>query len=403
MADMRHSIVPRLIGGAVEPMVGGQLIGITGENLQRLRLSIVVSEGDHVRMGDLLLSDRKRPWITVVSPVEGRVSKLELGPRRGIAALEITPGTGNDARLFEVTSVTSREGLTALMVAAGLWSALRSRPFGRIPDPAQRVDALFVTLTAGRSGAPDPLVAISGLTGWFERGLAALPFLTSGPVYLCHPREFSAPNLPTVKPVAFRTGLPSAHIHTLHPVAFGGNAWQIGWQDVVALGHLIETGRIWSSRIVALSGKAVARPGLILAPIGARLHDIAAGRLNRMSLRLLAGGETGQAQTFLRPSIDQIAAVSHRDSRAGGRLRRLSVSLRSALIPNAWDERQAPPGILPVPLLRALASGDTEKARDLGALGLIEEDLADLSQSLDGNADYRMLLRQTLDELEDMA
>lgn len=59
-----------------------------------------------------------------------------------------------------------------------------------------------------------------------------------------------------------------------------------------------------------------------------------------------------------------------------------------------------PPGILAVPLLRALASGDLTAARDLGVLGLIEEDLMALNARLRGHPDYRVLLRQTLDELE---
>ena len=39
-------------------------------------------------------------------------------------------------------------------------------------------------------------------------------------------------------------------------------------------------------------------------------------------------------------------------------------------------------------------------ARDLGALGLIEEDLAAISHRLRGDVDYPALLRSTLDALE---
>ena len=53
-----------------------------------------------------------------------------------------------------------------------------------------------------------------------------------------------------------------------------------------------------------------------------------------------------------------------------------------------------------VPLLRALQLGDVERARDLGALELVEEDVAALSQACLSNSDYGRLLRIVLDQLE---
>ncbi|NNE62525.1 MAG: hypothetical protein HKN34_00440, partial [Gammaproteobacteria bacterium] len=59
----------------------------------------------------------------------------------------------------------------------------------------------------------------------------------------------------------------------------------------------------------------------------------------------------------------------------------------------------APAGILAVPLLRALSSGDVERARDLGALELVEDDMALLSYCCTSGADYGQLLRKTLNQI----
>jgi Na+-transporting NADH:ubiquinone oxidoreductase subunit A len=59
----------------------------------------------------------------------------------------------------------------------------------------------------------------------------------------------------------------------------------------------------------------------------------------------------------------------------------------------------APPGILPVPLLRALLVGDADRARQLGALELVEEDLMLLSYVCPSKTDYGLLLRKVLDQL----
>jgi Na+-transporting NADH:ubiquinone oxidoreductase subunit A len=59
-----------------------------------------------------------------------------------------------------------------------------------------------------------------------------------------------------------------------------------------------------------------------------------------------------------------------------------------------------PLDILPVPLLRALAVGDTELAKDLGCLELEEEDLALCSFVCPGKQDYGALLRAALSRIE---
>ncbi|MFC3058767.1 hypothetical protein [Paenirhodobacter populi] len=400
----RPSRVPLVAGPVGDVRLHGTL-GFVGSDLAALRPVLAVAEGQRVAAGSRLLSDRRRPWIVLVAPVAGEVVRLEPGPRRGISALEIRAG-GDEALEFDTTAAGSREGLIALMVQSGLWTALRARPFGRVPNPATTPDALFVTATEARRGAPDAAAVIAEYEPWFRPGLAALTALTPGRTWLCHRRGHPPPQVPGVTPRGFPDGpggLPGAHVHALHPVAHGGSVWQIGWQDVIALGCLLETGRIWRHRIVALSGSGVLRPELLAVPPGARLHDIAAGRLIAGSTRLVAGGaEDGLPVPFLRRDIRQVTALRHRLREPGrGWLRQLAHAARPALIPNALDERLAPPGIAPVPFLRALAAGDVETARRLGALGLIEEDLALLNARFGRQGtDYTALLRQTLDDLE---
>jgi Na+-transporting NADH:ubiquinone oxidoreductase subunit A len=345
-----------------------------------------------VAAGSPLFHDRKRPWNVAVSPVSGVVSRLDPGPRRSIAALEITP-EGEEAVEFDLAGAGTREGLIELMIGSGLWPFVRARPFGKVADPATHPEALFITATEGFDGAPDPDAVIAACRDWFWRGVRALPVLTGGATYLCHRLGPDLPALPGVTARAFADGLAGAHIHELHPVAHGGMVWQIGWQQ----------------RVVAVSGPAVTRPGLVAAAPGSRLHHIADGRLADVPLRLLAGSrETGLATPFLAPGMRQVTALAHHGaSMRAGRLHRLLRPLVAPFIPNFWDEQASPPGVLPVPLLRALGSGDVEAARRLGVLGLVEENIAGLNAHLgdgeNGGLDYRTLLRQTLDELEAMA
>src|SRR5690606_19545877 len=108
--------------------------------------------------------------------------------------------------------------------------------------------------------AADPRVAIGLDAEAFRRGLAALPALTAGPVFVCR-----APGPPLGEDAGARigevtvsgphpAGLPGTHIHHLAPVANGRQVWHILYQDVIAIGALLETGRVPMERIVALSG-----------------------------------------------------------------------------------------------------------------------------------------------------
>ena len=174
---------------------------------------------------------------------------------------------------------------------------------------------------------------------------------------------------------------------------------------MIGIGCLLDTGRIWSQRVVALTGPGTRNPRHVLAPPGANLNDLFGTSLTTPAVQLLSGSPLGgTVEHFLRRYDVQATAIPH------GRPRRRSfldnylsfdvARLPSPLIPNAVHERAAPCGILPVPFLRAISTGDVETAAKLGALELVEEDLALLSHVDGAGTDFGALLRTTLDELE---
>jgi Na+-transporting NADH:ubiquinone oxidoreductase subunit A len=71
-----------------------------------------------------------------------------------------------------------------------------------------------------------------------------------------------------------------------------------------------------------------------------------------------------------------------------------------AMVPIGMYEDVMPLDILPTFLLRSMATGDLEKAEQLGALELDEEDLALCTMVCPGKNDYGKMLRDTLDTIE---
>ena len=114
----------------------------------------------------------------------------------------------------------------ALLLETGLWSALRTRPYSRVPASRRpcrtRSSSPRSTRTRMR---PDPQVVLAGREADFAAGLAAADATShAGPVYLC--AAAGSRSTPAPGPRAERhefagphpAGLPGLHIHRLHPV-----------------------------------------------------------------------------------------------------------------------------------------------------------------------------------------
>ncbi len=247
----------------------------------------------------------------------------------------------------------------------------------------------------------------------FRSGLDLLAVLTDGPVFVCQ-----APGPPLadegkgrIRCVRFQgshpAGLPGTHIHRLAPVGDGRVVWQIGYQDVIAIGNLLATGSVWTERIVSLAGPGVREPRLLRTRLGASLDALTEGELRPGNFRIVSGSPlSGRVAGYLGRYHSQVSVLPASGERAAAPL--LSRLFGNGhdppppLIPIAAFERAMALDIPPVPLLRALSVGDTQTAQRLGCLELIEEDVALLSYVCASKSDYGALLRAILNDLEEV-
>ena len=382
-------------------------LALLGSDYRGINPELLCQAGDEVRAGSAVMRDARRPAVQVVAPRSGIVSKVERGPRRKLVALHIDVDDSLVEREFTRPASQEKEAQREFMLKTGIWSSLRTRPFGNIPDPAAEPAALFITALDAEPRAPQPAPIIEAFAPEFSAAVDALACISSAPLYLCHAPDYkprfdaASGAISAVFDGGPCAGLPGVHIQALCPIGFaGGEVWHIGYQEVIALGHLLLHGKPWLQRVISLGGEAVDNPRCLQVSVGAAIDDLLAGETCDGPLQLRAGSAiygrpldpgqawltAGQRQlTVTRRSADEAPAE---DPGVG------------ALIPGDWLEALAPPGVLPVPLLRALQLGDAERARELGALELVEEDLAALSSACVSNSDYGRLLRRVLDQLE---
>ena len=424
-------------------------VALLADDYVGLRPTMHVAEGDDVRRGELLFEDKKRPGVRFTSPAAGTVEAVHRGERRSFRSIVIAlgrdeqEGRGGASVGFSSFSGRHPSGLAGddvreLLLESGLWSAIRARPFGRIADPLTRPRSIFVTAIDTEPLAPRVEVVLDGAHGPFEHGLKALAQMTDGAVYVCTAPDARVP-VPAGDP--FRreefagvhpAGSPGVHIHRLDPVNRNRQVWHVGYQDVVAIGRLFETGELAVERVVALAGPALSRPRLVRTRLGAALADVLAGESIDEEVRVVSGSllagrpASGAVTGFLGRYHRQICLIREGREREWlgwlrPGLRKFSASRaflstlwrgqrfpfttstngsRRAIVPIGLYERVMPLDLLPTPLLRALVMDDVERAEELGCLELEEDDLALCSFVCPSKLDYGAALRRVLTTLE---
>ncbi|TNF76542.1 MAG: Na(+)-translocating NADH-quinone reductase subunit A [Acidobacteria bacterium] len=416
-----------------------------------MRPTMQVVVGDTVKRGQLLFEDKKMPGVRYTSPGAGKVVAVNRGERRALQSVVVdlarseTEGRSGAAEEQTFGSFTGKppSSLTGsqveqLLIESGMWTALRARPFSKVATPETRPRSIFVTAIDTQPLAPAVGVVLQGKENKFQRGLTALTKLTEGAVYVCvgagevlelpdeervRREEFSGPH---------PAGTAGFHIHTLDPVDRNKTVWHIGYQDVIAIGHLLETGKLDVERIVSLAGPVVKKPRLLRTRIGASIDDLVAGELDDGDNRVISGSvlagrsAMGDVLGYLGRYHQQITAMAEGRERefmgwmapGAGKYSTINTfvsalmpgkkfafttstngSLR-AVVPIGMYEKVMPMDIEPTYLLKSLLMHDIEMAEEFGCLELDEEDLALCTFVCPGKNDYGPYLREVLTTIE---
>ncbi|MCQ2035963.1 Na(+)-translocating NADH-quinone reductase subunit A [Stutzerimonas stutzeri] len=414
-------------------------VAVVGFDYPTMKPTMAVQVGDRVKLGQILFSDKKSEGVHYTAPGAGVVSAVHRGEKRVLQSVVIDL-EGDEEVTFTSYSPAQLDGLSGEQVRenlqqSGLWTALRTRPFSKVPAVDATPASIFVTAIDTHPLAADPAIIIAEQPEAFEAGLKVLTNLAK--VFLCKAPNASLPgeSLAKVQVESFNgphpAGLAGTHIHFLDPVSASKSVWTIGYQDVIAVGKLFTSGRLSVERVVALAGPVVEQPRLVRARLGANLDELTAGELqpgaNRVVSGSLLGGRTAHGAFaylgryhqqvsclregkeremlhYMRPGVEKHSILNIYISKLmAGKKFAFSTSTNGsprAMVPVGNYEEVMPLDVLPTQLLRALIVGDTEVAQKLGCLELDEEDLALCSYVCAGKYEYGPILRDNLTRIE---
>lgn len=416
-------------------------VAVIGPDYHGMKPTMEVAVGDKVKLGQLLFSDKKNEGVRYTAPAAGTVAAIHRGERRMLQAVVIDVA-GDEAETFTPLTEAELNGASAerlrdLLNEAGLWAALRTRPYSKVPALDSKPHAIFISAMDTNPLAADPQVVLKERADDFILGLKVLARLTEGKVYVSKApgadipvatgEQFSVNEFGGVHPA----GNVGTHIHYLDAVSAKKTVWTINYQDVAAYGAFITSGRIDTRRVVALAGPAVNKPRLLRTRIGANLDELTAGELKGQNNRVISGSVFGGRSAsgpyaylgryhtqvsvlkegidrpmmqYMRPGINLFSVLNIYLSKLNPSKRfNFTTSTNGserAMVPVGSYEKVMPLDILPTQLLRALIVNDTESAQDLGCLELEEEDLALCTFVCPGKYEYGPLLRDNLTMIE---
>ena len=410
-------------------------VGLVGFDTPGIKPKMAVAEGDRVKLGQTLFIDKRNPEVKYTAPGAGRIQAVNRGERRVLNSVVIEL-EGDDAEAFPTNSSDEGE-IRKTLCASGLCTCLRTRPFGRIPQPDARPNSIFVTAINTNPLAGNPALVIDEDSEAFLAGVRVLSKLTDGKVFVCTRPDsgIPVPDGEQFEHAEFAgphpAGLVGTHIHFLDPVSAHKTVWHIGYQNTMAIGRLFRDGRLPTERVIAFGGPMVEKPRLIRTQRGASTADLLQGELKPGDSRVISGsvlsghrasGMLGWLGTY----HNQISVLNEDRSRefmhwmrpgrrkysasrafAGAFMHNSDFPLTTtqngsprAMVSIGAFERVMPLDILPTVLLKALLVRDTDSAQQLGCLELDEEDLALCSFVCNGKYNYGPHLRKALDDIE---
>ncbi len=415
-------------------------VAILGEEYVGMKPTMRVREGDRVKKGQVLFEDKKTQGVKYTAPASGIVSQVNRGAKRVLQSVVIKI-EGNDKVEFakydasELTNI-GRDTVVKNLVDSGLWTALRTRPFSKVPEIDSEPASIFVTAMDTNPLAPDAELIIKENEEAFKNGLTLISRLAKK-VHVCKKggsnvgattggnvevHELSGPH---------PAGLAGTHIHLIDPVDASKTVWSIGYQDVIAAGLLFTTGELNTDRIISVAGPVVKNPRLVRTQLGASTDELVKGECegdeNRVisgsvlsgstaygshaylgryhnQVSVLAEGREKELLGWIVPGANKFSVtrsfISHFNPKKLFNMTTSTGGSDRSMVPLGNYERVMPLDLLPTLLLRDMLSGDNDGAVSLGMLELDEEDLALCTFVCPGKYEYGPILRECLTTIE---
>ena len=403
--------------------------------------ALLVKEGDRVKRGTPLFTDKQGKGILFVSPSNGRVSEISRGERRAITEIVISrdgkTSPVKNPSLRRLNPEASREDHIKVLLASGLFPSFRQRPYAVVADPSSTPRDIFISAFDTSPLAPSISAILEGNGDDLATGLKVLSRLTEGRVHV----SISKDDIRTERLLYGATevevhrfggphpaGCVGVQIHHIAPVRHARDiVWYCSPESAVRIGRFFNTGKLSFETTVAIAGPAAPVRGHFRTLMGARISSLLQGRAEQPGTRYISGnvltGRTAGYNGFvgfydncvsiiseasreeflgwLRPGINKESASRSFLSRFLPGIRpRIDTNRNGSVRPYVATgiyEKVLPMDIHPVHLIKSILAADIEEMEGLGIYEVAEEDLALCEYICPSKTNMQEILRRGID------
>ena len=112
-------------------------VAVLGNEYVGMKPTMLVEEGQYVKLGQTLFTDKKNPRVHFTAPGAGKITSIKRGAKRVLQAV-IIELEGDDEITFQAYESSQLDGLSRddvkeNLLNSGLWTALRTRPYSKSP------------------------------------------------------------------------------------------------------------------------------------------------------------------------------------------------------------------------------------------------------------------------------
>lgn len=383
--------------------------------LTGLRLRLLKKEGENILQGEPLLEDKDIANRIFISPTCGKILQVRRGKKLLIESVVIEK-TSDEHFDYGNFDLSSKEQILQTLCKTGLLSLIRMRPFDFMARSDLLPKKIFIKAIESAPFVPSAEMQVEGYDKEFQKGLSVLSTFVEGNIYLVFKKGTSCKAFTEAKDVKKHTtegvhpvGNSSVHIHHIDPIKdLTDITWTLTVQDVISIGFLIENGKHFLTRIVAIAGDIdPSRRGYYKMPLGVSIKELIKDIDLDSNARLISGdplmGKIVTKDDFLGFFHTCFCVINQSSQRKFLHFLRLGKNTytatgaylsaflnkkklysfttalhgeeRAFIDPNVYD-RLSPMNIPIVPLIKAVLAEDFETAKMLGLLEIAPEDFA---------------------------
>ena len=438
--DLNFAGKPKKVFGK---LANPEILTVSPLDFPGLKPKILVKEGDEVKIGTPLFSDKLNSDLIFCSPGGGKVIKIQIGERRRIEYILIQLSSNEESEPLstyndnEIKNLKTDDIIQQLL-KTGLWYLIRQRPFSKIANPSLKPKSIFIAANPTAPFSPDYEFVMEDDLSGFQQGLDILGKLTDGDVNLVISKDTTLKALSMAGGVNIHqfsgphpAGNVGIHIHNIDPIRSADDiVWYINPQDVKAIGKLFTNGEYPKHKYVTVGGSGVKdnhylkiRRGMHISEILA--HNTVDDDVRIISGDVLSGKKTTQSNSmgyyddvltiipegrkrhflgWMVPGFSQYSLAGSFPSKLIGLKNYQADTLmngsKRAIIPFGQIESVLPMDILPTFLIKAILARDFEEMDKLGIYECSPEDFGLCTYADVSKMEISQIIQDGLDFME---